>query len=81
MVVVDCVSRYIDGVLGSSESVREESFSQNTLEYPQYTRPQVFEGLSVPEVLLSGHHANIEKWRQEQSKALTEKLRPDLLEE
>lgn len=81
MVVVDCVARYVDGVLGSSDSVNEESFSSNLLEYPQYTRPQVFEGLAVPEVLLSGHHANIEKWRLEQSKKLTKTLRPDLLED
>ena len=81
MVLVYSVARYVDGVLGSESSVIEESFSDNTLEYPQYTRPQVFEGISVPEVLLSGHHANIEKWRKEQSRILTEKLRPDLLED
>ena len=81
MVLVDCVARYIDGVLGSSESVSEESFSDGKLEYPQYTRPQVFEGLSVPEVLLSGHHANIEKWRKEQSLIITKKNRPDLIGE
>ncbi len=80
MVLVDSVSRYIDGVLGSSVSVEEETFSNNTLEYPQYTRPQVFQGVAVPEVLLSGHHANIEKWRREQSELLTAKLRPDLKE-
>lgn len=81
MVLVDSVARYVDGVLGSESSVIEETFSDNTLEYPQYTRPQIFEGISVPEVLLSGHHANIEKWRKEQSRMLTEKLRPDLLED
>ena len=81
MVLVDSVARYIDGVLGSDESVSEETFSNGLLEYPQYTRPQVFEGLSVPEVLLSGHHANIDKWRQNQSVELTKKLRPDLTEE
>lgn len=81
MVVIDCVARYIDGVLGSEDSVKEESFSSNTLEYPQYTRPAVFEGISVPDVLLSGHHANVEKWRREQSEILTKKLRPDLLED
>ena len=80
MVLVDCVSRYIDGVLGSIESVSDESFSSNSLEYPQYTRPQVFNGVAVPEVLLSGHHANIEKWRREQSEIITKKRRPDLLE-
>lgn len=81
MVVIDCVARYIDGVLGSEDSVKEESFSSNSLEYPQYTRPAVFEGISVPDVLLSGHHANVEKWRREQSEILTKKLRPDLLED
>ena len=81
MVVIDCVARYIDGVLGSEDSVKEESFSSNTLEYPQYTRPAVFEGISVPDVLLSRHHANVEKWRREQSEILTKKLRPDLLED
>lgn len=81
MVVIDCVARYIDGVLGSEDSVKEESFSSNTLEYPQYTRPAVFEGIPVPDVLLSGHHANVEKWRREQSEILTKKLRPDLLED
>lgn len=80
MVLVDCVSRYVEGVLGSIESVDEESFSTNLLEYPQYTRPQVFNGVSVPEVLLSGHHANIEKWRKEQSEKITKERRPDLLE-
>lgn len=80
MVIIDSLSRYVDGVLGSSSSVLEESFSSNTLEYPQYTRPQVFEGIAVPEVLLSGHHANIEKWRREQSKLITAARRPDLLE-
>lgn len=81
MVLVDSVARYVDGVLGSESSVIEETFSDNTLEYPQYTRPQIFEGIPVPEVLISGHHANIEKWRKEQSRMLTEKLRPDLLED
>ena len=81
MVIIDCVARYIDGVLGSEDSVKEESFSSNTLEYPQYTRPAVFEGIPVPDVLLSGHHANVEKWRREQSEILTKKLRPDLLED
>ena len=81
MVLVDSVARYVDGVLGSESSVIEETFSDNTLEYPQYTRPQIFEGIPVPKVLLSGHHANIEKWRKEQSRMLTEKLRPDLLED
>ena len=81
MVLVDSVARYVDGVLGSESSVKEETFSENTLEYPQYTRPQIFEGIQVPEVLLSGHHANVEKWRKQQSAELTERLRPDLLED
>ena len=81
MVLINCVSRYIDGVLGSRESVLEESFSENLLEYPQYTRPAVFEGLAVPEVLLSGNHAEVAKWRRERAIELTKKLRPDLLGE
>lgn len=80
MVIADSVSRYIDGVI-SSDSLSQESFSEGLLEYPQYTRPQEFKGLKVPEVLLSGNHAQIEKWRREQSVKLTQKLRPDLLEE
>ncbi len=80
MVVIDSVSRLKDGVLGKSESYQNESFSNEALlEYPQYTRPPVFMGRAVPEVLLSGHHANVEKWRKEQSLELTRKLRPDLL--
>ncbi|MBE7082321.1 MAG: tRNA (guanosine(37)-N1)-methyltransferase TrmD [Clostridiales bacterium] len=78
MVVVDSVVRLLDGVI-TSESLSEESFSSNLLEYPQYTRPQTFMGLDVPEVLLSGHHANIEKWRKEKSLEITQKNRPDLL--
>ncbi len=78
MVLVDSVSRYVEGVL-SEGSTDEESFSNNLLEYPQYTRPAEFMGLKVPEVLISGHHENIKKWRQEQSLALTQKRRPDLL--
>jgi len=80
MVITDAVSRYIDGVI-SSDSLSQESFSEGLLEYPQYTRPQEFKGLKVPEVLLSGNHAEIEKWRREQSVELTKKLRPDLLED
>lgn len=80
MVVVDAVSRYIPEVLHSDESVIEESFSSNLLEYPQYTRPQEFKGKKVPEVLLSGHHENIAKWRKEQAIKKTKKLRPDLLD-
>ena len=81
MVVINTISRYIEGVLGSSESVLEESFSQGMLEYPQYTRPEVFRGMAVPEVLLSGNHKQIAEWRAAESKKLTQKKRPDLLEE
>lgn len=80
MVVADSVSRYIDGVI-SSDSLTSESFSDGKLEYPQYTKPREFKGLSVPEILLSGNHAEIDKWRAEQSLMLTKKLRPDLLKE
>ena len=78
MVLIDSVSRYVDGVL-SKESIKEESFSENLLEYPQYTRPEVFEGEKVPEVLLSGNHKEIDKWRKEKSLEITKKKRPDLL--
>lgn len=78
MVLIDSVSRYVEGVI-SSESTSEESFSNNLLEYPQYTRPEVFNGGKVPEVLLSGHHENIRKWRKEKSLENTYKKRPDLL--
>lgn len=78
MVLIDSVSRYIEGVI-SSESTLEESFSNGFLEYPQYTRPEVFMGRKVPEVLLSGHHENINKWRQEQAEKITKQKRPDLL--
>lgn len=79
MVVINAVSRYIDGVLGNSESTNEESFSNGLLEYPQYTHPQEFEGLKVPEVLLSGNHQNIAKWRYEKQLEITKDRRPDLL--
>ena len=78
MVITDAVSRYVEGVI-SSESLSEESFSQNLLEYPQYTRPQDFMGEKVPDVLLSGNHAEVNKWRKQKSIEITEKLRPDLL--
>ena len=78
MVLVDAVSRYVDGVL-NIESIKEESFSNNLLEYPQYTRPETFLDEKVPEVLISGHHENIRKWREEQSKIITNKKRPDLI--
>ena len=79
MVTINAVVRYIDGVLGNSESVNEESFSNGLLEYPQYTHPQEFEGLKVPEVLLSGNHQNIAKWRHEKQLEITKERRPDLL--
>ncbi len=80
IVLVDCISRFIPGVLGSAESPEEESFSEGLLEYPQYTRPRELNGMAVPDVLLNGDHAKIREWRRRQSLALTLKLRPDLLE-
>jgi tRNA (guanine37-N1)-methyltransferase len=79
MVVIDAVARLLPGVLGDDESSHDESFSAGLLEYPQYTRPAEFRGMEVPKVLLSGNHAEIEKWRREQAKLRTEKQRPDLL--
>ena len=79
MVLVDSVSRYVDGVI-KKESVEEESFSNGLLEYPQYTRPEIFLDRKVPDVLLSGHHENIRKWREEEALKITKKNRPDLLE-
>ena len=79
MVLIDSVSRYVEGVLSES-STNEESFSQGLLEYPQYTRPETFEGVKVPEILLSGHHENIKKWREEKSLENTKLKRLDLLE-
>ena len=79
MVLIDSVSRYVKGVL-KDDSIKEESFSNNLLEYPQYTRPEVFEGQSVPEILLTGNHKEIDKWRKEQSLKMTLKKRPDILE-
>lgn len=78
LVVINTVARYIPSVLGSEESTQEESFSEGTLEYPQYTRPQEFMGLKVPDILLSGNHAEIAKWRKEQSLKITKERRPDL---
>lgn len=78
MVLIDSVSRYVEGVL-NEESTSEESFSNGLLEYPQYTRPEEFRGKKVPEVLISGHHENIKKWREEKSIEITRKKRPDLL--
>lgn len=79
MTVIDAVSRLIPGVLNKEESFQEESFSNNLLEYPQYTRPPEFMGRKVPDILLSGHHQNIEKWRREQALERTKRKRPDLL--
>lgn len=78
MVVADCVARYVDGVL-SPQSLVQESFSENLLEYPHYTRPVEYRGLTVPEVLRSGNHAEIDKWRREKALEITQKNRPDLL--
>lgn len=78
MVLVDCMARYVDGVLAPSSLV-DESFSENLLEYPQYTRPVEYRGLTVPEVLRGGNHAEIDKWRREKALELTRKFRPDLL--
>ena len=80
MVMIDTISRLIPGVLGNQDSAPGDSFQDGLLEYPQYTRPEVFHGKSVPEVLLSGHHANIETWRREQSLKRTKERRPELLE-
>ena len=79
MVVIDAVARLLPGVLGDDESSQDESFSAGLLEYPQYTRPAEFRGMKVPDILVSGHHAEIEKWRQEQAKRRTKERRPDLL--
>jgi tRNA (guanine37-N1)-methyltransferase len=79
LVVVEAVARLVPGVLGSPESLREESFATGLLEYPQYTRPEVFRGLRVPAVLLSGNHQEIARWRREQALLRTKERRPDLL--
>ena len=78
MVVIDSVSRLVPGVLHNGESAETESFENGLLEYPQYTRPEEFQGMRVPEVLMSGHHANVEAWRHQQSLMRTKKFRPDL---
>lgn len=80
LVVIEAISRFIPGFLGSSQSVEEESFAQGLLEYPQYTRPPVFRGMAVPEILLSGNHAQIQAWRRRESLRRTFLRRPDLLE-
>lgn len=80
MVLIDSIARMLDGVLGGTDSTIEESFTDDLLlEYPQYTRPRNFEGMLVPDVLLSGHHAEIEKWRREQRLLITAERRPELL--
>jgi len=79
MVVIDAVTRLLPGVLGDDESSHDESFSHGLLEYPQYTRPAEFRGMKVPDILVSGHHAEIEKWRREQAKQRTKEQRPDLM--
>lgn len=81
MVLIDAVARHIPGALGDEASPEDESFAEGLLEYPQYTRPAEYRGWRVPEVLLSGHHANIEKWRREQRIERTKQRRPDLYEE
>jgi len=81
MVFADAVMRFIPDVLGNETSVHDESFSDGLLEYPHYTRPADYNGRKVPEVLLSGHHENIEKWRKEKAKEITNKQRPDILKD
>ncbi len=81
MIVIDAVTRLLPGALGDDESSHDESFSHGLLEYPHYTRPAEFRGMKVPEILLSGHHAEIEKWRAAQAAARTAQRRPDLLDE
>lgn len=80
MVLVDSITRLIPGVLGNRDSAEKDSHYNGLLSYPQYTRPEVFEDMAVPEVLISGHHANIEKWQKEQSIEITKRNRPDLWE-
>ena len=80
MVMIDAISRLIPGVLHNDTSAEFESFQDNLLEYPQYTQPEEWHGKKVPEILMSGHHANVEKWRREQSVIRTAQRRPDLLE-
>ena len=81
MMMIDCISRLVPGVMNNNVSAEFETFHDNLLEYPQYTRPEVFMGKKVPDILLSGHHANVEKWRREQSIIRTLKNRPELLED
>ena len=82
MVVIDAVVRLLPGALGDEDSAQDDSFSESVgggLEYPQYTRPETFRGMKVPDILLSGHHAEIEKWRKQQTLERTKRYRPDLL--
>lgn len=79
MVLIDCIARYVPGVLGNSESVSDESFSNGKLEYPQYTRPAEFMGMRVPDVLISGDHEKVRKWREHQADMVTKARRPDLM--
>ena len=81
MVMIDAVARLLPGALGAEESAQDESFSHGLLEYPHYTRPAEYRGMTVPDVLLSGHHAEIEEWRADQAKRRTAERRPDLLDE
>lgn len=80
MIMIDCISRLVPGVLNNQQSSEVESFQDNLLEYPQYTRPDTYRNMPVPEVLLSGHHQRIEEWRRQQSIKRTLTWRPDLLE-
>ena len=80
MVLIDGIIRLLPGVVGKAESLRSESFEKNLLDYPQYTRPPVFKRMAVPEILLSGNHKDIEKWRKEKSVEMTRKRRPDLFD-
>ncbi len=79
MVLIDCLARFLPGVIGHEQATVEESFADGLLEYPQYTRPPMFRGMAVPEVLLSGNHAQISRWRKRQALARTRALRPDLV--
>ena len=79
-ILTDCVARLVDDVLSDAECYEKESISSGLLEYPQYTRPYEFHGVKVPDVLISGHHANIDRWREEQAFEMTQRLRPDLLD-
>jgi len=81
MVIIDAVVRLLDGALGDEDSAKDDSFSNGLLEYPHYTRPEVFRGMKVPEILLSGDHAKIAEWRRQQALERTKKQRPDLLED